>query len=303
SGCNKSRFIFHVQSGKTLCATRNGFPTVEVVVVDDGSDDGTWEWLRRRPYGIHPVRQDNAGPATARNRGVREASGDVVLFLGDDTVPEPGWLGEHLETHRVLGGDEPLAVLGYTGFPPDQDGAFLRWINEYGAQFGYLLIDDAADVPFNFFYTSNVSLPRQFFLELGGFREDFPAAAWEDIELAYRAVERGMRFVYRPLARTVHHHRIDPSGFARRQRVSGRSAAIFARLHPELAGFLGLEDASGSRARVPGRLELAAWTVMARLAVGLPGIVPTAVMERALRGAYLRGVREGVAVGGGDGDG
>jgi len=268
---------------------------MDLIVVDDGSTDTTWEWLRGRPHGIRPFRQESSGPARARNRGVQAASGDVVLFLGDDTIPEPGWLGVHLEAHRVLGAEQPLAVLGYTGFPPDQDGAFLRWINEYGAQFGYLLIDDAANVPFNFFYTSNVSIPRTFFLELGGFREDFPAAAWEDIELAYRAVDEGMRFVYRPRARTTHHHRIDPLSFGRRQRTSGRSAAIFAALHPELAEFLGMPGSHGGPARPPGGLQLGLWTMLARLADALPGVVPPGVIEHALRGAYLRGVAEGVA--------
>jgi len=145
-------------------------------------------------------------------------------------------------------------------------------------------------VPFNFFYTSNVSLGRGFFLELGGFREDFPAAAWEDIELAYRGVQRGMRFIYTPLARTVHHHRMDPRSFRRRQEVSGRSAAIFARLHPELAGFLGLEESAGTAPRRPGALEVELWTLLARLADALPGLVPFHVMDRALRTAYRRGL-------------
>ncbi len=270
---------------------------LDVVVVDDGSTDATWEWLRGRPHGIRPHRQENAGPARARNRGVQAATGEIVLFLGDDTVPEPGWLAAHLEAHRVLGHERPLAVLGYTGFPSGEDGPFSRWINEFGAQFGYLLIDDAADVPFNFFYTSNVSLGRAFFLELGGFREDFPAAAWEDIELAYRAVERGMRFIYRPVARTVHYHSMDPGTFRRRQEISGRSAAIFAALHPELAGFLGLPESGNTPARRPGRLQVELWTFLARLADALPGIVPTRVMERALRSAYQRGLRAGRTAG------
>jgi len=266
---------------------------LEVVVVDDGSTDATWEWLRRRPHGVRPFRQDNAGPARARNRGVNLASGEIVLFLGDDTVPEPGWLAVHLETHRTLGAGDSLGVLGYTGFPREQDGPFSRWINEYGAQFGYLLIDDAFQVPFNFFYTSNVSIRRSFFLELGGFREDFPAAAWEDIELAYRAAARGMRLVYRPLARTVHHHEIDPAGFRKRQMVSGRSAAIFADLHPELAGFLGIPDAGGVGRGFTGRASEAVLNLLAGLADRFPGLVPAGVIDRALRAAYLRGVAEG----------
>lgn len=268
---------------------------LEVVVVDDGSTDGTWEWLQRR-WRRHPdriaLRQANAGPATARNRGVDAASGDLILFLGDDTEPQPGWLLEHLETHRLFGAEGPLAVLGYTSFPDDVDSPFLRFINEFGAQFGYLLIDDPERVPFNFFYTSNVSLPRRALVDRGGFRDDFPAAAWEDIEFAYRACADGLRLRYRPRARTVHRHRIDPWTFCRRQRTSGHSGAIFGSLHPELEDFLGVRV-------VRGGAGTRRWqTVVAGLAVALgerlPGTVPARIRRMFLDGCYHRGLAEGL---------
>jgi GT2 family glycosyltransferase len=215
-----------------------------VVVVDDGSGDGTAEWLREkeRDGRLEAVIQQNTGPAAARNRGAETADCDVLLFLGDDTEPADGWLLAHLEEHKLhTDPARPLAVVGYTGFPRDHDSPFLRFINEHGAQFGYALIDDPSDVPFNFFYTSNISLERGLFLELGGFREDFSAAAWEDIEFAYRACRQGMRLRYQPLARAIHHHRIRPRTFCRRQRTSGEAAAVFARLHPELEEFLGVQ--------------------------------------------------------------
>jgi GT2 family glycosyltransferase len=265
----------------------------ELIVVDDGSTDGTGAWLEERAgeLGITVIRQANAGPAVARNRGARASRADIVLFLGDDTVPEPGWLREHLEAHR-LGAGRGLAVLGYTSFPAEWDSPFLRWINEHGAQFGYALIDHPTDVPFNFFYTSNVSLPRAVFEEHGGFREDFPAAAWEDIEFAYRAVGHGLRLCYVPRARTIHHHRIDVASFCRRQRTSGRSAAIFARLHPELEAFLGVPCSGGHGFRLRWeRAALRAWIGLAEL---LPGLATGAVYRRLLDSHYLEGLTEGL---------
>jgi GT2 family glycosyltransferase len=270
------------------------------LVVDDGSGDGTWEVItgRRRTFRwpMRAVRQANAGPARARNRGVDEARGEVVLFLGDDTVPCPGWLAHHLEEHRVHGRSGELAVLGYTGFPPADDTPFARFINEGGAQFGYGLIDRPREVPFNFFYTSNISLPRQTLVRLGGFREDFPAAAWEDIELAYRAVSQGLRIVYQPRARVVHHHAVSPARFCRRQRTSGRSAAIFARLHPELGEFLGLGRLGRVErmGRLAGPLE---WLLRLGVSVGelVPGLVPDRVRLSLLDLAYLRGLAAGRA--------
>ena len=266
----------------------------ELVVVDDGSSDGTAEWLddRARTCQVKVIHQANAGPATARNRGAAETEGDVVLFLGDDTIPGPGWLREHIEGHRLAAEHGMTAFLGYTCFPPGPDSPFLRWINEHGAQFGYALIDEPTRVPFNFFYTSNVSLPRRVFNRLGGFREDFPAAAWEDIEFAYRATAAGMRLRYLPRARTVHHHRIRVGSFCRRQRTSGRSAAIFAGLHPELEGFLGVPCVAGSSWKtVVARPILRAWTALGEV---LPGTTGDRCYRKLLDGHYLEGLGEGL---------
>jgi glycosyltransferase involved in cell wall biosynthesis len=268
------------------------FPgTCELVVVNDGSSDGTGEWLdvHAPEFGFKAVHQDNAGPARARNRGVSESDGEIILFLGDDTVPADGWLLEHLEGHRIAGGTGAVAILGYTSFPAQWDSPFLRWINEQGAQFGYALIENPSRVPFNFFYTSNISLPRAVFEGLGGFREDFPAAAWEDIEFAYRAVDGGLTLRYQPRARTIHHHRIGIRSFCRRQQTSGRSAAIFAGLHPELEAFLGVGCIGRSSLRAwLSRPLLRSWI---RLGEMMPGLVSDAEYRRLLDGYYLEALR------------
>jgi GT2 family glycosyltransferase len=265
---------------------------LEVVVVDDGSTDGTPDWLETETSDLEVIRQRNAGPAVARNRGFEAASGDLILFLGDDTEPQSGWLNAHLEEHRIFGDSGPLAVLGYTSFMPGIDTPFLRFINEYGAQFGYLLIDDPRDVPFNFFYTSNISLARSELVRLKGFREDFPAAAWEDIEFAYRAVAEGLKIRYQPQARTIHRHCIRPRTFCRRQRTSGRSAAIFAELHPELGGFLGLE--CPPRSTWPRRLRCRVLCLLVEVGERVEGIVPHRVYQEFVDACYREGLAEGL---------
>ena len=270
-------------------------PSFEVVVVDDGSADDTPSLLAgyQPAYPFRHFRQANSGPAAARNRGVREARGERVLFLGDDTVPEAELLVVHARAHaepRTF----PAAVLGYTTWPRYRRvSAFLHHINEYGLQFGYGLIEDRDSVPFNFFYTSNISLPRSLLFEVGLFDTTFPHAAWEDIEIAYRMEKRGMRIVYRPEAVARHHHEISFESFRRRQQKSGESAAIFFAKHPELGDFLGVPQARvfAEERSLAARLR-PFWAGLAER-WDLPG--GRRAMDRVLHDEYLRGLKRGLA--------
>jgi glycosyltransferase involved in cell wall biosynthesis len=265
-------------------------PDFEVVVIDDGSGDATAQRLERC-HPAYPFRffsQKNSGPAAARNRGVAEARGDVVLFLGDDTVPEEELLAVHAKAH-----DErrpyPVAVLGYTTWPRERRvSPFLHHINEYGLQFGYGLIEDPESVPFNFFYTSNISLPRSLLIEAGLFDTTFPHAAWEDIEIAYRLMKIGMKIIYRAAAVARHHHDITFSSFRRRQEKAGEAAAIFYAKHPELGDFLAVPQAivfSNGRSTAGWLLPL--WAALAEK-WDLPG--GRRAVDRVLREDYLKGL-------------
>src|SRR5438105_3126712 len=83
----------------------------EVVVVDDGSKDGTFELVRdqRRAYEIRAIRQENGGPARARNTGVDAASGELLIFIDDDVVPAPELVQEHLRSHEA---EKDVVVMG-----------------------------------------------------------------------------------------------------------------------------------------------------------------------------------------------
>lgn len=270
-------------------------PEFEVVVIDDGSGDSTAERLRayEAPFPFRPFFQENSGPARARNRGVLEARGSHVLFLGDDTVPEPPLLAVHAESHAEQKG-HPVAVLGYTTWPRDRKvSPFLHHINEHGLQFGYALIENPDAVPFNFFYTSNISLPRRLLEEADLFDTTFPHAAWEDIELAYRLSKKGMKILYRPRAVARHHHEITFLSFRRRQEKSGEAAAIFFEKHPELGGFLGVPQAltRSNGSPVHDRV-LATWASLAER-WDLPG--GRQAVDRVLRDDYLRGLARSLA--------
>ncbi len=235
--CNRKQTL--MQTLDALADLRNP-PPFEVVVVDDGSVDGTTDALHRRtfPFPCTCLRQDNKGPAAARNAAVHVAKGTWVAFLGDDTLPDAEWLSIHHDTHKAWRDNRPLAVVGHIGWHPGiRQTTFLRFISSAGLQFGFSLVENPDDLPFYFFYGSNVSLLRSVIVD-EMFNENFRYAAWEDTELAYRLKSKQAQIVYRQDARVLHDHPIDMRDFIARQERSGYAAVTFGREHPELAGFL-----------------------------------------------------------------
>ena len=266
-------------------------PEFETIVINDGSTDRTDEALKGRTDILFRT-QANGGPGKARNHGVGLARGKFVVFIGDDTVPERHFLAEHARVHRESNDDPMVAALGYTGWPASEKvTAFMDYINDFGLQFGYRLIEDGTTVPFNFFYTSNLSLDREL-LAAHPFDTTFPSAAWEDIELAYRLDHLGLKIRYNAKAVTRHHHQMTVESFARRQYTVGRSGAIFYRKHPELGHFLGVHELD---TRAPAEEpQLAALNRKARLGERFRLLARPKVFERLMREHYLRGLRDGL---------
>lgn len=174
----------------------------EVIVVDDGSADGTVEFARgwQTEHALRVIEQQHAGPAAARNRGVDEARGSLILFLDDDVVPVPDLIGQHLASHAV---QRDSVVIGPMSPPGDWPrSVWVRWEEEklqsqYRAMLAGLWSCSARQ-----FYTGNASLARSRFLEAGGFDTNFQRA--EDVELGHRLHDRGARFVFNPAADVLH---------------------------------------------------------------------------------------------------
>ena len=97
----------------------NGY---EIVIVDDGSTDASPEQMagltERVGLNLRLFHQNHSGPATARNLGIREAQGNLVLFIGDDIIVTPTLLAEHLAWHKKYP-EENVAVLGYVTWSPE----------------------------------------------------------------------------------------------------------------------------------------------------------------------------------------
>ncbi len=153
-------------------------------------------------------------------------------------MPELNLIAEHVSAHRQLRFRGDVAVVGYTRWPVAQGpSVFLDYIGEWGPQFGYRFMAEYPDRSFSCFYSSNLSLSRTACGSPLFFDEAF-ATVWDDIELGYRLMQRGLRLYYHPRAIGYHHHVKTPKAFEARQRLAGHYAVLFAHRHPELTSWL-----------------------------------------------------------------
>jgi glycosyltransferase involved in cell wall biosynthesis len=177
------------------------FDYFEVIVVADGDDDDLMNVLSRSryPYRLRAVSQVQSGPAAARNRGLDEAAEPFALFIDDDVLPATSLVRQHAETHRV----PDLVVIGpllaATAARP-APWAVWEWAT-LKQQYRAMEAGDWPPTPRQF-YTGNASVRLDHVRAIGGFNPRFRRG--EDVELAWRLHERGLRFVFNPLAKGEH---------------------------------------------------------------------------------------------------
>jgi GT2 family glycosyltransferase len=200
----------------------------EVIVVSDGSTDGTHAYLEklRSTMRLQWFPQANRGPAAARNAGIQKAGGEFIVFIDDDVVPEPQLLAEHARSHHEAGQD--VVVLGPLLTPEGFEMApWVRWEQEMlMKQYRALLRGDWSATARQF-YTGNASLRRSHILAAGGFDEGFRRA--EDVELAYRLADRDLDFVFNMQAVGMHFAERSFRAWLDAAYTYGRNDVIFAR--------------------------------------------------------------------------
>jgi glycosyltransferase involved in cell wall biosynthesis len=171
----------------------------EIVVVDDGSTDGTIEWLNISTTQLSHVKvyeQAHQGAAAARNLGVERAQGDTIIFIDSDLVVTSTFLQSHadqlLEGQQMLGNDKLFtygAVINTANFedPTSESYKIMDFSNAY-------------------FATGNVAIARHWLIKAGLFDLGFSLYGWEDLELGVRLKNLGIKMIKCPAAAGYHWH-------------------------------------------------------------------------------------------------
>jgi GT2 family glycosyltransferase len=200
----------------------------EVIVVSDGSSDGTDAYLAalKTPLHFRSVTQPNQGVAAARNNGLKHATGELVLFIDDDVVPTPQLIAEHVRIHAEQADD--VIVLGPM-LTPDNFvmSPWVRWEQAMLAKQYRAMLSGKYQPSARQFYTGNTSLARAHLIAAGGFDANFRRA--EDVELAYRLAQRSLRFIFNPDAIGYHYAERSFRSWLEIAYVYGRNDVIFTR--------------------------------------------------------------------------
>ncbi|WP_320667595.1 glycosyltransferase family 2 protein [Prochlorococcus sp. MIT 1307] len=171
----------------------------EVIVVDDGSTDGTPTWLRHErakfPH-VRLVEQKHAGPAEGRNRGVSQSRGEVIVFIDSDLVVTKTFLSSHVKTLT-------------RSWRSQAD----RLCFTYGAVINTANFDNPTsephklqDLSWAYFATGNVAIDKEVLKSSGLFDTAFCLYGWEDLELGERLRKMGVKLVKCPQAVGYHWH-------------------------------------------------------------------------------------------------
>ena len=214
----------------------------EVVVVVDGSDDGTDEAVDSlaAPYRLRRLWCDSRGRAAAVNAGVAAADGEIIVILDDDMTPEPELLTAHLHEHAD---GMHVGVVGAA--PVHLDPQLPSFTRFTGRRFNDVLAEMATRsrrLAFSETYTGNFSVRRDDFRAAGGFDETFDGYGLEDYELALRLTRAGVTLVLSTVAVAYQSYDKSFAAAARDNESRGRSAFIFAALHPDHVAAVALHD-------------------------------------------------------------
>jgi glycosyltransferase involved in cell wall biosynthesis len=215
----------------------------EVIVVDDGSEDGTDSYMQdlSTPLSLKYIRQDFNGASYARNEGLKIAEGEFVIFLGDDVHPTEDLLKIYYE--KFLQNEERIFLIGKTIWAKHLlKSSFIQYLeNNSYAQFSFHSIKDINNVPSKYFNTANSAVPLRFLISCGLFDENL--TLYEDTELGMRLGKLGLKLIYVEEAAAYHNHEVNLNSYIQRQVIAGQNALLCAWKNPENSKIYSFYDA------------------------------------------------------------
>ena len=208
----------------------NNISTYEVIVVDDGSTDGTSSWIRNnKDYLPHVVlfEQKHGGPALGRNLGVMKSKNEIIIFIDSDLIVLEDFIVSHVEKLLLSWKKSNKKCFTY--------GSVINTSNfRYPESEPYKL----TDISFAYFATGNVAISRELLLDIGLFDTSFSLYGWEDLELGERLKKIGTKLIKCPEAVGYHWHPpfdLDQiKSLISQERERARMALLFFKKHPNL---------------------------------------------------------------------
>ena len=202
----------------------------EVIVVDDGSTDGTILWINENKDKLPHVvlyKQEHGGPALARNLGVIKSKSEIIIFIDSDLVVVRDFIIQHVK--KLTDYWQQANKKCFTYGSVINTSNFKRPMDEN---------HKITDISFAYFATGNVAISRELLLEAGLFDTSFSLYGWEDLELGERLNKLGTKLIKCPRAKGFHWHppftlkEIKP--LVEKEAERAKMGLLFYRKHPTL---------------------------------------------------------------------